>query len=53
MTENRYRDMVDDRPDDGVFRVDRSIYTDQEIFDAEMEHIFEAGWNFLCPSSSP
>ena len=31
---------VDDRLDDGVFRVDRGIYTQPEIFVAEMERIF-------------
>ena len=36
--------LVDDRVDEGVFRVDRSIYTDPSIFDAEIERIFEKGW---------
>lgn len=43
--------LVDDRPEDGVFRIDRAIYTDQAVFDAEMERIFEGGWLFLCHES--
>ncbi len=39
---------VDDRVDEGMFRIDRSIYTDPDIFDAEMERIFEGGWVYLC-----
>ena len=44
----RFRDLVDDRVDEGVFRVDRSIYTDGAVFEAEIERIFEGGWVFLC-----
>ncbi|MBK17665.1 MAG: benzoate 1,2-dioxygenase large subunit [Rhodospirillaceae bacterium] len=46
-----FEGLVDDRVDEGVFRVDRSIYTDQEIFDAEIERIFERGWVYLCHES--
>lgn len=40
-------DLIDDRPDEGVFRVSRRIFTDQAVFDAEMRHLFEGGWVFL------
>ena len=40
-------DLIDDRPDDGVFRVHRDIFTDPRIFAAELKHIFEGGWVFL------
>lgn len=43
-----YADYVDDRPDEGVFRVDRAIYNDPEILEAEYRDIFEANWVFLC-----
>jgi benzoate/toluate 1,2-dioxygenase alpha subunit len=43
--------LIDDRPEDGVFRVDRRVFTEQEIFDLEMKHIFEGGWVFLGLSS--
>ena len=44
----RFADYVDDRPRDGVFRVDRSIYNDPEILEVEYRNIFEANWVFLC-----
>jgi benzoate/toluate 1,2-dioxygenase subunit alpha len=43
-----YAAYIDDRPEDGVFRVDRSIYNDPEILEAEYRNIFEKGWVFLC-----
>ncbi len=39
---------IDDRPADHVFRVDRAIYNDPDILDAEYRNIFEANWVFLC-----
>ena len=39
--------LIDDRPEDGAFRVDRRVFTEQEIFDLEMAHIFEATWVFV------
>ena len=48
---NSLEALVDDRVDEGVFRVDRSIYTDPSIFDAEIERIFEKGWVYLCHES--
>ncbi len=38
---------VDDRPQDGVFRVHRDVYADPELFALEMTHIFERTWIFL------
>lgn len=46
----KLEELFDDRPQDGVFRVNRSIYTDSDILDAEFKRIFEAGWVFLCLS---
>lgn len=46
-----FGDLVDDREEDGVFRVDRSIYTDPGVFDAEVERLFEQGWIYLCHES--
>jgi benzoate/toluate 1,2-dioxygenase alpha subunit len=43
-----YAAYIDDRPQDGVFRVDRTIYNDPEILDAEYRNIFEGNWVFLC-----
>ena len=41
------RDLVDDRPDDGVFRVSPAIFTAPEVFDLEQRLIFERTWIFL------
>ncbi len=35
----------------GLFRVDRSIFTDPEIFELEMKHIFEGNWIYLAHES--
>ena len=43
-----FASMIDDRIDDGMFRIDRSIYTDSAVFEAEMRIIFEGSWIFLC-----
>ena len=47
MTPEEIAALVDDRPQDGVFRVHRSAVREQAIFDLEMKHIFESGWVFL------
>ena len=43
--------LVDDRVGEGVFRVERSVYTDAAVFEAEMERIYEKGWVYLCHES--
>ncbi len=40
-------DLVDDRPDDGVFRVNRAMFRDPDLFALEMRHVFEGGWVFV------
>ncbi len=35
----------------GVFRVARNIFTDPEIFELEMKHIFEGNWIYLAHES--
>ena len=35
----------------GVYRCRRDIFTDAEMFDLEMKHIFEGGWVFLAHES--
>ena len=42
---------LDDRPDEGVFRVHRRVYTDPEIFELEQKLIFERTWIFLTIDS--
>ena len=43
--------LVDDRVDEGMFRVDRSVYTDEALFEKEIDRIFEKCWVFLCHES--
>ena len=43
--------LIDDRPEDHVFRVDRQIYLDEGLFESELKNIFEADWIFLCHES--
>lgn len=38
---------VDDRPEEGVFRVHKGAFSDPEIFEMEMKYVFERVWNFL------
>ncbi|MGD7002025.1 benzoate 1,2-dioxygenase large subunit [Corynebacterium halotolerans] len=42
---------LDERPDEGIVRVNREIFTDREIFDLEMKYIFEGNWIFLAHES--
>lgn len=42
--------VVEDK-DRGVFRCRRDVFTDPELFDLEMKHIFEGNWVFLAHES--
>ncbi|HTQ20336.1 benzoate 1,2-dioxygenase large subunit [Mycobacterium sp.] len=42
--------VVDD-PQAGVYRANRRIFTDEEIFELEMKHIFEGNWIYLAHES--
>ncbi|HVZ53079.1 MAG TPA: aromatic ring-hydroxylating dioxygenase subunit alpha [Pseudolabrys sp.] len=39
--------LIDDRPEDGIFRVNRDVFTDPAVFELEMERIFEGTWVFI------
>ena len=41
------REMIDDRPDDNVFRVNRAAFTDANTFDREMSQIFDRCWLYI------
>ena len=45
------RHYLDDRPDEGVFRVSSELFTDSELFELEMKYIFERTWIFLAHES--
>lgn len=49
LMKNRIAALVDDR--EGQFRVDRSVYLEQDLFDAEMQFLFEGGWIYLAHES--
>ncbi|HEY9565685.1 MAG TPA: benzoate 1,2-dioxygenase large subunit [Nocardioides sp.] len=42
--------VVDD-PEAGLYRANRKIFTDEEIFELEMKHIFEGNWIYLAHES--
>ncbi|RSZ63118.1 benzoate 1,2-dioxygenase large subunit [Corynebacterium hylobatis] len=42
---------LENRPEEGIVRVNREVFTDQEIFDLEMKYIFEGNWIFLAHES--
>ncbi|MDP6388843.1 MAG: SRPBCC family protein [Alphaproteobacteria bacterium] len=42
---------VIDDPEGGVFRVHRDVYTDRDLFEAELRNIFEGTWVYLCHDS--
>lgn len=39
--------LIDDRPNDGIFRVHPDAFTDQDIFELEIARVFEGTWVFL------
>lgn len=43
--------LVDDRPEDNVFRVHRDVFTDPELFELEQELLFKRTWSFLALES--
>ncbi|WP_421842197.1 Rieske 2Fe-2S domain-containing protein [Marinobacter algicola] len=49
--ETKVRDAVVDDPERGIYRCHRSIFTDPELFELEMKHIFEGDWVFLAHES--
>ena len=43
--------LLEDDAEAGIFRVDRGIYLDEAVFEAEMRAIFEGDWQYLCHES--
>lgn len=46
-----FKKFIDDRPEEGIYRIDRRVFTDPELFDLEMKYIFESTWLYLCHES--
>lgn len=42
---------LDVRPEQGIYRISRDVYAAPELFDLEMEHIFEKTWIYACHES--
>ncbi|WXL26971.1 anthranilate 1,2-dioxygenase large subunit [Ectopseudomonas mendocina] len=42
---------LDFRPEDGVYRIARDMFTEPDLFDLEMELIFEKNWIYACHES--
>ena len=42
--------LVEDH-ENGIFRTKRSIFTDEDLFELEMKHIFEGNWVYLAHDS--
>lgn len=43
--------MLYENADDGVFRIHRSMFTNVELFELEVRHIFEENWIFVAHES--
>jgi benzoate/toluate 1,2-dioxygenase subunit alpha len=43
--------VLEDNAKQGTYRVAREIFTDPEIFELEMKHIFEGNWIYLAHES--
>ena len=51
MTGTSARAFVDDRPGDGIFRVRRGAFVEPDLFEREMERIFQRCWIYICHDS--
>ena len=49
--EGRLDGIVQDDPEKGIFRARRDMFTDQELFELEMKHIFEGNWIYMAHES--
>jgi benzoate/toluate 1,2-dioxygenase subunit alpha len=45
------RAYIVDRPEEGMFTVDRALFSDPELFELEMKYIFEGTWVYLAHES--
>ncbi|MCU0906508.1 MAG: benzoate 1,2-dioxygenase large subunit, partial [Rhodobacteraceae bacterium] len=49
--EGRLDGIVQDDPENGIFRARRDMFTDAELFELEMKHIFEGNWIYMAHES--
>lgn len=45
------RSCLDFRPEEGIYRVARDMFTEPQLFDLEMDMIFEKAWIYACHES--
>lgn len=43
--------IVQDKPEEGILRARRDMFTDPELFELEMKHIWEGNWIYLAHES--
>lgn len=43
--------LMQEDPEQGIYRLNRVVFTDEEIFELEMKYIFEGNWLFLAHES--
>jgi benzoate/toluate 1,2-dioxygenase subunit alpha len=43
--------IVQDKPKEGIFRARRDMFTDAELFELELKHIWEGNWIYLAHES--
>src|SRR2546428_293834 len=46
-----FRVYIVDRPEEGMFTIDRALFVDPELFELEMKYIFEGTWVYLAHES--
>jgi len=51
ITIDTLQSMLDARPEQGLYRVHRRMFTDPEIFELEMKYIFGGTWVYLAHES--
>lgn len=44
-------DFLEENKEKGIYRLHRSAFTNQELFELEMKHIFESNWVYLAHES--
>ena len=49
--ERLVEDALEDDKEAGIFRCRRDIFTDPDLFELEMKHIFESNWVYVAHES--
>lgn len=49
--ERRLDGIVQEDPENGIYRARRDMFTDEELYELEMKHIFEGNWIYMAHES--